>query len=416
MPAAVSSRRAPGRAPVSFADDAGPAPAAARGEDSRNPGIDALRGLYILLVVVHHVALRIPLKQTALADVLPARLLAALNWNGWSAVFVFFVVSGFLIAGHSIRRWGSLERPDFRAFYARRAARILPLLFALLVVLSLLHLAGAGDYVIHGEGQSLGRALVAVLGLHLNWYEGTTGWLPGNWDVLWSLSIEEVFYLGFPLACALLRGERRILAATTLFALALPVFLARLEGANEIWQEKAYLPGMAAIAAGVAAAIIAARKAPRPSTARWLCVGGGFGVLAALLWGPWLWRSFGNGTMLVLTLSTAALLVGLQWRRRHAPRAGGMRGLGWLRAQGRLSYEIYLTHMFVVYAVVGAFEATGGDLRGGWMWFVPAVFACWALGAVVERAVTTPAGRWMLRRSRTDVETVHPRQGEVAGQ
>lgn len=404
MPEAVPARRAPARAPVAFAGDA-----------ARNPGIDALRGLSILLVVLHHVALRIPLKQTALADVLPARLLAALNWNGWSAVFVFFVVSGFLIAGHAIARWGSLSRPDFRAFYARRASRILPLLLALLAVLSLLHLAGAKDYVIDGEGQSLGRALLAVLGLHLNWYEGATGWLPGNWDVLWSLSIEEVFYLGFPLACVLLRGERRILAATALLALALPVFLAQLEGASEIWQEKAYLPGMAAIAAGVAAAIVAARAPARLSTARWLCAGGGFGLLAALLWGPWLRRSLGNGTMLVLTLSTAALLVGLEWRRRHAPHAAGLRGLGWLRAQGRLSYEIYLTHMFVVYSLVAAFKAAGGEVRNGWMWFVPAVLGCWALGAVVERVVTRPAGRWTLQRWMPKPESVHAAQGDVAG-
>ena len=111
------------------------APARAPVLRARNPGIDALRGLSILLVVVHHLALRIPLRKTALADVLPDRLLAALNWNGWSAVFVFFVVSGFLIAGHAIARWGALPRPDLRAFYVRRAARILPLLLALLVVL-----------------------------------------------------------------------------------------------------------------------------------------------------------------------------------------------------------------------------------------------------------------------------------------
>ena len=43
----------------------------------RNPGIDALRGASILLVVLHHLALRIPLKQTALAGFVPARLLAA---------------------------------------------------------------------------------------------------------------------------------------------------------------------------------------------------------------------------------------------------------------------------------------------------------------------------------------------------
>jgi hypothetical protein len=50
------------------------------------------------------------------------------------------------------------------------------------------------------------------------------------------------------------------------------------------------------------------------------------------------------------------------------------------------------------------------------MWFVPAVLACWALGAAIERAVTKPAGRWMLRRWIPGIETVHARQGEVAWQ
>ncbi len=377
MQAVASPGRAPAGAPVSFA---------------RNPGIDALRGLSILLVVLHHFALRIPLKGTALAGFVPARVLAALSWNGWSAVFVFFVVSGFLIAGHSIGRWGGLHRADLRAFYVRRAARILPLLLALLGVLSVLHLAGAADYTIGGEGQSLGGALWAVLALHLNWYEGVHGYLPGNWDVLWSLSIEELFYLGFPLACLLVRSERVLALLLAAFALALPWWLSALAGSSEIWQEKAYLPGMAAIAAGVVAAVLAARARPRASTAAWLCAGGGIGLAASLLAGPWLWRSLGNGTMLLLTLSTAALLVGLDWRHRLAPRAG-RRGLGWLRAQGRLSYEIYLTHMFVVYSLVWAFEASGAGMRGGWLWYVPGVLACWALGAAIERWYTGPCDR-----------------------
>ena len=366
---------------------------------ARNPGIDALRGMSILLVVLHHFALRIPLKETALAGWVPQRLLAALSWNGWSAVFVFFVVSGFLIAGHSIDRWGTLAKPDPRAFFARRASRILPLLLALLAVLSLLHLAGAPDYRIHGEGQSLAGALFAALGLHLNWYEGNTGWLPGNWDVLWSLSIEEAFYLGFPITCLLLRRERWLFAVAASFALALPLFLAMLADSNEIWQEKAYLPGMAAIAAGVAAAMVAARVPARAGIAWWLRALGGLGLLVALSCGPWLWPVLGNGTMLVLTLSVAALLVGLDWRRRLGARAA-LPGLGWLRALGRLSYQIYLTHMFVVYSLVALFKAVGGDVREGWLWYLPGVASCWLLGALVAHGFTEPVeralrGRWL---------------------
>src|SRR6185312_15031216 len=109
---------------------------------SRNPGIDALRGLAIVLVVFNHLGLRIPLEKTALAGVLPTWLLNRLNWNGYEAVYVFFVISGFLIAGNALRRWGSLAAIDVRAFYARRFARIVPCLLALLAVLSVLHLLG----------------------------------------------------------------------------------------------------------------------------------------------------------------------------------------------------------------------------------------------------------------------------------
>ena len=216
----------------------------------RNAGIDLLRGLCILLVVVHHVALRIPLHKTALGDFVPRRLLDGLGYNGYEAVFVFFVISGFLITLHSLQRWGRLSQMDLRGFYLRRVSRIVPSLLLLLAVLSSMHLAGVPNYIIDGENQSLGGALLAALGFYLNWYEGMTGWLPGGWDVLWSLSIEEIFYIGFPLLCLLLRTRGALVAVLLMLALSLPITRAALQG-NEIWQEKAYLPGMAAIAIGV---------------------------------------------------------------------------------------------------------------------------------------------------------------------
>lgn len=71
-----------------------------REQAPRNPGIDLLRGLAILLVVFNHLGLRIPLKKTALADVLPGWFLSRLNYNGYEAVFAFLVISGLLITLH----------------------------------------------------------------------------------------------------------------------------------------------------------------------------------------------------------------------------------------------------------------------------------------------------------------------------
>jgi peptidoglycan/LPS O-acetylase OafA/YrhL len=359
----------------------------------RNAGIDLLRGLAIVLVVFNHLGLRIPLKKTALADVLPTWLLSRLNYNGYEAVFVFFVISGFLIAGNALRRWGSLERIDMRAFYARRFARIVPCLLALVAVLSVLHLVGVRDYTIIHANQSLPRAILAALGLHLNWYEGQTGYLPGNWDVLWSLSIEEVFYIGFPLVCLLTRRRAVLLPMLVLLALSMPFTRAVLDG-NEIWQEKAYLPGMAAIATGVIGALLAARwPAPSAGQVRALYAFGVIGLLASMLGGRWLWPLLHDGVMLLLTASVMSLLIACQAR---PPRP--WRSFGWLRAWGRLSYEIYLSHMFVVFSVVRLYRVTDGDPRWGFLWYLLALPLCWLLGMAVERWLSLPCERWLRAR------------------
>ena len=131
----------------------------------------------------------------------PYHPISALVWNGQSGVQIFFAVSGFLITAMALKRWGSLPEVKIRDFYLLRFARIAPLLLALLVILSGLDLAHVENFVVTPRTGGLGRALLAALTFHVNVLEATRGYLPANWDILWSLSVEEAFYFFFPIVC-----------------------------------------------------------------------------------------------------------------------------------------------------------------------------------------------------------------------
>lgn len=379
----------------------------------RNPGIDLLRGVSIFLVLLNHIGLRIPLAKGVLASFLPTQLLNDLNFNGSEAVDLFFVISGFLIATHSIARWGRLGTIHARAFYVRRAARILPCLVGLVAVLALLHFAGVTGYVIHRAGQSLGGAVVSALGLHLNWYEGRTGYLPANWDVLWSLSIEEVFYLGFPLVCLALRKDRILAPILVVLAVLQPWSLKSI--ANPIWREKAYLPGMAAIAVGVLAAMLAAHwERPPRWVRRALLIAGGCGVVAVLGFERQIWHWLGWSTLLLLTVSGGVLVLAFYWKGIEHPR-WKLPATGWMQSFGRLSYEIYLTHMFVVLAMLSFYYGQGAGSRYGVLWYVPAIAGSWALGWMVARFFSEPAERTLRKRWLKPLDHGVRRESPVAG-
>jgi peptidoglycan/LPS O-acetylase OafA/YrhL len=349
-----------------------------------------------LLVIFNHVGIRIPLGHSSLAGALPAWMISVLNWRGYEAVFIFFVISGFLITGMSLQRWGNLNRIGIGGFYGRRFARIAPLLVTVVLVLSVLDLAGVRDYVIHHSNQSLTGAIWAALGLHLNWYEGHTAWLPGGWDVLWSLSIEEVFYLAFPIIALLTRRVWVLLPLLVLLALSLPFSRDALAG-NPIWQEKAYLPGMAGIATGMIGALFAARFKPSNRVfSHALCVFGVAGIAGMLSSEKHLWPVLGSGIFLLLTFSTMCLLIGLHWARTTGLQRP-LPGFGWLRSIGRHSYEIYLTHMFVVFGGVSIFRNLGIGIRWGWVWYLPIVLLCWLFGVLVARYFSVPCDRALRR-------------------
>jgi len=373
----------------------------------RNRGIDALRGASIVFVIFNHLGIRMPLAKTALAQILPSWLLRGLNWNGYEAVFLFFVISGFLIARRSLERWGEWQCTPLRQFYLFRASRILPTLVLVVVALAACHLLRVPNFVIDKSGQSLGGAIAAVFGLYLNVYEARHGYLPGGWDVLWSLSIEEVFYLAFPLLCVSL-GRVRVAFVVALVALALSLpythALLRAEYGQshsqlaEIWLEKAYLPGMAAIAFGVLTALLAQRiAAPPQRTALACCLIGVAGIGSVFFAGKFVFHWLRDGYMVLLTGSAASLVLGLHWQATSG-KPWQMRAFGWVCSCGKLSYEIYLFHMFVVFAIVGIARACGLDEEWGWLWYAPTLVLSWLLGRIVSRAFSQPCERWLRNR------------------
>jgi peptidoglycan/LPS O-acetylase OafA/YrhL len=213
----------------------------------------------VLLVIMHHIHLRFVINHYDVDGVLPKVLNQVLFWSGYYAVITFFVISGFLITSLSVGRWGSLGEIHIGSFYGMRAARILPCLLLALLVLSILHLAGIPEFTIKPERASLGRALWAALTFHVNWLEGRHGYLPGNWDVLWSLSVEEAFYLLFPLACLIFRREQVLLLPLLCLIIAGPVNRTLLAD-QDPWGDYAYLSCMDGVAFGCVAALACARQ------------------------------------------------------------------------------------------------------------------------------------------------------------
>ncbi|MGO4725315.1 MULTISPECIES: acyltransferase family protein [unclassified Inquilinus] len=366
-------------------------------DGGRNDAIDGLRGMSIILVVLFHIQLRIPFEQAAIGAALPRELFNVLFRSGYYGVVVFFTISGFLITSSSIRRWGALERVPAGAFYGLRFARIVPCLALLLPVLAALHLAGADGFVI--ETVSLGRAVFAAATFHLNWLEAATGYLPGAWDVLWSLSVEEAFYLFFPLICLAARRGWAVAAVLLAFVILGP-FARTAFTANEIWADKSYLSGADGIALGCLAAY-AAHRLPIGRAASRACLAGGL-VLVLLVF-VFRRQTFQLGltelglNVTLLGIGVALLLVALRGRSF----AGGSEL--WLltapvRWFGRNSYEVYLTHMLVLTPLAPLFAATGQAADLAPLWFLGLLLLSGLLGDVVARFYSEPLNRTIRAR------------------
>jgi peptidoglycan/LPS O-acetylase OafA/YrhL len=216
--------------------------------------VDLLRGFSVLGVVLLHDAIFLRGAGRPVGKTLPAWLRFIIFSNGGNGVSAFFAISGFLITFISIRRFGSLGQVTPLRFYRIRFARIMPPLLLFLGILSVLHLSNVRAYHIKPTVGTLPQALSATLTFQVNWFEAVHGWLPPAWTVLWTLSVEEVFYLFFPLLCFALMKKQwsRPVFIALLFGLVIFGPFARMPWytTNRIWNYQSYLGNIDNIALG----------------------------------------------------------------------------------------------------------------------------------------------------------------------
>jgi peptidoglycan/LPS O-acetylase OafA/YrhL len=149
------------------------------------PSLDGLRAISITLVIVSH--LHWAFRGTLWTS-------AWLNWYyyGSLGVSVFFVISGYLITNLLLKELDKTGAVRLKHFYVRRAFRIFPAFYVYLIVIGVLWSMG----FVH---QTWG-CYIAALTYTWNYYPYTAGWTLGH---LWSLSVEEQFYIGWPVLLVL---------------------------------------------------------------------------------------------------------------------------------------------------------------------------------------------------------------------
>jgi peptidoglycan/LPS O-acetylase OafA/YrhL len=162
------------------------------------PGLDGLRALAVVAVLLYH---------------------GGVSWSGggFLGVEMFFVLSGFLITSLLVAEWGRSGAIALRAFWARRARRLLPALFALVAATGVYYaLAGPTKAIpgLQGDG-------IATLLYISNWHQVAAGtnYFAASGPVsplqhTWSLAIEEQFYLLWPLLVLAVLGLARRRGAT----------------------------------------------------------------------------------------------------------------------------------------------------------------------------------------------------------
>ena len=298
------------------------------------PALDGMRAVSISLVLLSHFGFSFA--------------------PGIFGVTIFFFISGYLITGHILKEVDQTGRVALPQFYVRRALRLYPALLVMVVV------GGAAFVAIGGRvtGADVLSAVFYFANVRdiLGGYDAGLPQTPHPYAVLWSLAVEEHYYLAFPLL-ALLLARRRAAFVATLAGLVVAATLWRwhvaancLDGSCSQYRiEHGTDTRIDSILYGaILAALLASRY--RMETLRLVANWPAFVVGLALLllglvdrnqWFRETSRFAVQGVGLLLAVGAAL----------HAPALGWVRAmLGWWPCLliGRLSYSLYLWHWIVL--------------------------------------------------------------------
>jgi peptidoglycan/LPS O-acetylase OafA/YrhL len=312
---------------------------------SRNGYVDFLRGISIILVLLLHFGLAYHLSDSALGNLFSKKVIVSITRNGNYGVTMFFVISGFLITSKSVERYKQLGNVNPLQFYLMRFARIIPTLLLVLAIIVLLSLTPLTIFKNSASKDvSMLTTILSVLTFWHNVLMAKVGYFNYCINILWSLSVEEVFYFTFPILCLLFRKEHFILPVWIALIILGPVYRS-FHTDDEIIALYGYWSCFDGIALGCCAALFA-RKYTIGGTK-----GKIIGTLAiALVAITYFYSGIMDNVVVgvsLIALGTAVLLV-LTYKKQMPHILSTNIVTRTICSFGKNSYELYLFHIIVL--------------------------------------------------------------------
>lgn len=360
-----------------------------------NPFIDALRGFCIISVILLHLFIHLPLPDHLL-QVMQPNIIKIIFKSGYYGVMIFFVISGYLITLSCIKHFGSLHKIKIWRFYQLRFARIAPCLFLLLIILSILEFFKIQGFNLADRNISLLTALFSALTFQINVLQAKAVRLPAVWDVLWSLSVEEIFYLFFPLLCVYFRKSLFIIIL--LFFICIAPFARTILTHNDSWADHGYLSCLDGICLGIFAALIATQLTKSSRLLFFILTLTGLSLFTLVFFFGTTTYALGI-TSLGLNVSLLDISIAMILIVTHHYNRMFFNFLNPIQWFGKNSYEIYLSHSFIMVGFKNMVNYFNISNHYNILLYIIALLLSGLLGELIARYFSIPLNQVLRRLS-----------------